>query len=452
MGKPVKPVEQKFKTRLDKLREESRFSVTSKTVKIDNKLLFSYSTSEVKYSINRFFPSKKDDLAEEDFMVTVLLNHHTLKILGTSIWNPPRGAGIVIDQFRKFVQNINHIIIGGSEDKINGNNLYITIALYQTLLAINKEEGADKIVRVQNRISPFLESRYNLPVGNYALDRNYSLLLDELLASKSITQGDAIKLTNILENGENNRIVIERQINKQAEWLLDAMQEIVDTEELSVSVAKDLGQRLFGYPKIKIGGPEDLMERILTDYGKNVIFGVPYLLNTDKYVVSSSELSKSQFDLILINLLSDIEIVELKRPDEYLLSYNSSRGKFYISKELSMAIAQAERYVSAILRDNDSEYKMDGKTIRRFIEEQVGGTITLSICRPTALVIMGRIQSIVIPYEKLTTAVKKKVSKKQYNKNAEQAFKELKGSYRNIQVTTYSELIETARLRLQQSD
>jgi hypothetical protein len=452
MGKPAKPVEQKLNTRLDKLRNEPRFSVTLKTVKVDNKVLFTYSRQEIKYSTNRFFPSKKEDLTEEDFRVSIPLTHQTLKILGTSIWNPPRGAGIIIDQFRKYVQSIDHIIIGANEDKIEGSNLYITIPLYQTLLAINTEEGKDKIVRVQNRIAPFLESKYSLQVGNYALDRNYSLLLDELLASKNITQADAIKLTDILENGENNRIVIEKQINKQAEWLLDAMQEIVDTEELSTTVAKDLGHRLFGYPKVKINGPEGLMEKILTDYGKNIIFGVPYLLNTDKYVVSSNALSRSQFDLILVNLLSDIELIELKRPDEYLLSYNASRGKFYVSKDLSMAIAQAERYVSAILRDNDSEYKMDGKTIRKFIEEQVGGTVTLSVCRPTALVIIGRIQSLIVPYEKLSIKAKRSVTKEQYNKNAEQAYQELKGSYRNIQITTYSELIETARLRLQQKD
>lgn len=452
MKKPVKTIAEKLKTKLDKLRSEPRFTVSIDTVKIDNKTLFKYSSSEIKYTKNRFFSSKKEDIAEEDFKVTILLDQQTLKILGTSIWNPPRGSAILIDQFRKFVSNLDHITVGGIDNKITGKNVYVTTTLYQTLLDINREEVLNRIVSVQSRFAPFLKSEYKLEVGDYSLQRNYSLLLDELLASDSITQGDAMKLTDILENGENNRIVIEKQINKQAEWLLDAMQEIVDTEEITTPIAKDLGSKLFGYPKVKVGGPEDLMEKILTDYGKNIIFGVPYLLNTDKYVVSSNALSKSQFDLVLINLLSDIELVELKRPDDFLLEYNPSRGKFYASKELSMAIAQAERYVSAILRDNDSEYKIDGKTIRKFIEAEVGGTITLSVCRPTALVIMGRIQSLVKPYENLTPAVKRKVNKKNYNKNAEQAYQELKGSYRNIQVTTYSELIDTARLRLQQKD
>lgn len=443
MGKPTKTIEEKLKTKLDKLRAESRFTVSTRTVKIDNKKLFDYSTTAIKYTNKRYFPSKKEDLDKEDFRVTVLLSHETIRII-SSIWNPPRGAGVVIDQFRKLGKDINLIVIGADKNRIERKSLYITYELYRNFNSINQEEASIKVNVVQNRIAPFIESEYKLKVGDYTVDRNYSLLLEELMVSKSLTQDDMIKLTDELESGETSRVVIEKQINKQAEWLLDAMQEIVDTEKLTTPTAKTLGLKLFGFPKVRTNGPEDLMEKILTEYGKNIIFGVPYLLNTNKYVVSKNGLSRSQFDLVLINLLSDIEVVELKRPDEYILDYNASRGKFYVSKELSMAVAQAERYVSAILRDNDSEFSIDGKTIRKFIESEVGGTVTLSVCRPTALVIIGRIQSLVKPYGDLSSAMKAKVTKSKYNKNAEQAYQELKNSYRNIQITTYSELIDTA--------
>lgn len=451
MGKPTKTIEEKLQTKLVKLKTDSRFTITKSTVKIDSKKLFDYSISEIQYTNNRYFPSKKDDLATEDFKVTIILDHASLRLVNTSIWNPPRGAGIIIDQFRKLGQTLDHIFIGGSSNKIDSKKLYITLDLYKKFSSINKEETTNKVNLVQSRMAPFIESEYKLEVGDYTLDRDYSLLLEELMASKSLTQEDVLKLTDELKSGETNRVVIEKQINKQAEWLLDAMQKIIDIDKLTTPVAKKLGLELFGYPKVRINGPEDLMEKILSDYGKNIIFGVPYLLNTKKYIVSKNGLSRSQFDLILINLLSDIELVELKRSDEYLLDYHPTRAKFFVAKGLSMAIAQAERYVSAILRDNDDEFSINGKTIRKFIESEVGGTITLSVCRPTALVIIGRVQSLMKPYESLSDSAKKKVTKKQYNKNAEQAYQEIKGSYRNIHITTYSELIETARLRLQQS-
>ncbi|HMO77573.1 MAG TPA: DUF4263 domain-containing protein [Candidatus Paceibacterota bacterium] len=450
MGKPTKTVPEKLQTRLDKLRSESRITVDANTVKIDNKILFKYSNEKLEYTKNRYFPSKKEDISEEDFDTTILLDHITLSLLAGSICNPPRGAGIIIDQFRKTNQNLNKIIIGGNENKIVGKSLFITSILYKTFLSINKEEADEKVCKVKNRLAPFLESKYNIEVEDYTFERDPSLLLDELLASKSITQEDIVKLTSELDSGEQNNVVIDQQISKQAEWLLDAMQEIVDKEKLTTPIAKEYGRKLFGFPKVHTTGPEDLMEKILTKYGKNIIFGVPYLLNTNKYVVSSTGVSKSQFDLILINLLSDIEVVELKRPDEYLLEYNSSRGKFHASKDLSMAVSQAERYVSAILRDNDSEYKIDGKTIRKFVENEVGGTITLSVCRPSALVIIGTIQKLAKPYKDLSKSIKKKVTKKKYEKNADQAYQELKNSYRNVKIATYTEVIETARLRLQQ--
>src|SRR5690606_29889303 len=100
----------------------------------------------------------------------------------------------------------------------------------------------------------------------------------------------------------------------------------------------ELGKNYFGYYKKDISGPEHLMEKILAQYGQSTLFGVPALLNTDKYVQYDGELSRSQFDLILITHLGDIEVVELKRPDEYLLKCDFSRKKFYPTKDLSIAI------------------------------------------------------------------------------------------------------------------
>ena len=44
-------------------------------------------------------------------------------------------------------------------------------------------------------------------------------------------------------------------------------------------------------------------QKILSDYGQFTLFGVPALLNTDKYVITIGSQSRSQFDLILITLL-----------------------------------------------------------------------------------------------------------------------------------------------------
>jgi hypothetical protein len=451
MSKPTKSIEEKLKTKLSKITNDEQFNVTvtSKQVKIGRRILFRYSNKEIAYTKVRYFPSLKEDILDEDFSATILLNHETLNILSGNICNPPRGVSRVIDMVRHLDPQINKIIIGSNENKIQNNTLYVTFHLYSTLVAINREEGKDKVTRVRNRVAPFLKENYALESEELVTDRDYSLLFEELIASKKFTQKDIVNLTNGLESGEYNEIVIEKQINKQAEWLLTAIQTIIDEVELPVEKARDLGNKLFGFPKNKISGPEDLMEKILTKYGQHIIFGVPALLNIDKYVISSTGLPRSQFDIILINYLSDIEIVELKRPDEYLLEYDSSRGKFYMSKPLAVATAQSERYISAIYKEHDTDFTIDGKTIREYIESQVSDTITLSVCRPRALIVIGVIQRLTKPYKDLSAKNKLKVTKKDYDKNAEIAYKELKSSFKNIDITTYTELVEGARLRLQ---
>lgn len=450
MDRHTKTVEEKLNTRISKIKKDDKIKITKTQIKVGNKVLFKYSPSEVSYSKFRYFPSLKEEIKEEDFTASILLDHETLNLIsGEKIWNPSRGINKVLEMFRHVNPSIDKIVIGGIENKINKNIVYVTYSLYSDLISINREEGKDKITRVRNRVAPFLKNNYSLDSGIEVTDRDYSLLLKEIIESKNITQKDIVAISTGLDVGENNEIVIEKQINKQAEWLLTSIQTIIDEPELSVNKAKKLGNELFGFPKNKISGPEDLMEKILTKYGQHIIFGVPALLNIDKYVISSTGLPKSQFDIILINYLSDIEIVELKRPDEYLLDYDSSRGKFYMSKALSVATAQSERYISAIYKEHDTDFKIDGKTIREYIESQVSDTITLSVCRPRALIVIGVIQRLAKPYEDLSSKDKLKISKKDYNKNLETAYKELKSSFKNIDITTYTELVEGARLRLQ---
>lgn len=448
MGKPTKSVLEKFQTKLSKLSKVGLI-IEDTQVKIRNKILFRYSRNKITYTNRRYFPSLKDDIKVEDYTVTILLDHQTLKIITDNFYNPPRGAKKVLDMVRNIKPEVNSVTIGGIENKIEENKLFITYEFYSTLNSINQEEGKDKVVRVRNRVAPFLQNTLGLDTSEYDLDRDYSLLLKEVIASNQLTQEDIVKLTNDLNFGEMNEIVIERQINKQAQWLLNSLQIIIDEPELNKVKSQNLGKDLFNFAKTTISGPEDLMEKVLTKYGQNIIFGVPALLNVDGFVTSSSGLPKSQFDLLLVTNLSDIEIVELKRPDEYLLEYDDQRSKFYMSKSLGTAAAQSERYISAIYRENDDELKIHGQSIRAYLQSKVGGTITLSIVRPKALIVIGSIHRIAKPYSELPGKIKAKVTRTSYEKNLDHAYKELKASFKNIDIITYSELIESARLRLQ---
>ena len=441
---------EKLKTKLNRLTSEPEIKEQNKKIKVRNKILLEYSSRLIKYSKRRYYPSKIDDLVEEYFVVKIPLNHDNLNLLGSNPINPPFGARKIIDLFRNVsATTFDSITIGASQNKITGNAITITKELYDTILKIDKEEGKDKKARFTSRIAPFLKSDYNLSVSNTSVGRNYSLLLQEMIASGELTKTDLMALSDKLESGEINQVIIEKQVKKQVKWLIETIEELLEDTNLNLTKAKEFGKEKFGYSKVSITGPEHLIEKILSDYGQFTLFGVPALLNTDKYVLASGSQSRSQFDLILITHLGDIEVVELKRTDETILDYDSSRGKFYPSKSLSIAVAQAERYVSAVTKDNDEEYKIDGKKIRDYINDQVGGTAFIETVRPTGLILIGSWQTLTKDYNKLSAETRKKVSKTDYNDNGLRAYREIKSSYRNLKVLNYSELLEHARTRLE---
>ena len=440
---------EKIETKINNLVAVGRFVKTPRMVKFDNEKLFEYNKASIKYGFARVYITKVEPIAFDDYKVTIILSEENLSLIGSNISNPPLLARTIIKLFRDLTRtNFEAVVIGYQENKIEGKTVYITKELYRIISEINKEEGKDRDARFLNRAIPFLKTHFGVETKLKQVERNYTLLLQELIASGTVNQEDIISLTQKLDAGNNADIIIKQQVHKQVEWLIDSMQNIIDEPKLNRAKAKELGNKYFGFLKTEINGPEHLMEKILTTYGQYTIFGSPVLLNTDKYVVNQLGLPRSQFDIILINHLSDLEVVELKRPDISILEYDEGRNKFFASKELSVAISQAERYVSAVYRDNDEEYKIDNLKIRDYLNREIGGTMTIEVARPSALIIIGSYQSIAPDYDTLPENIKKKVSESDYQKNYWLAYKELKGAYKNINITSYSELVESARTRM----
>ena len=448
--KYLKTVKKKFETRLSKLLSERSISKSDNAILFKETRIFSFTDESISYGTTRVAPKNIDPFYEEDYKVTILLRHETVSLLSSNLLKPPHGAKVVVGLLKNYIAGIEEIEIGSKENIIINGKIFITKELYQTIIEISKEENLDKNIRIKNRSIPFLKEDFNLQdIQEIETDRNYKLLLREIISSKQLTSIDVVSLSEQLEPGEDSKIVITQEINKQTDWLLKILRKIIDEPKLGKPLAQEYGKKYFKYPKNSIMGPEHLMEKILSDYGKNIIFGVPALLNTDKYVVSK-KLPKSQFDIILIDSLSDVEIVELKRPDVNVLDYDGSRSKFYPSKDLSVAIGQAERYITTLYKDKDLDFKIGGQTIKKYIESEVGGSIELNITRPTALIVIGATHRIAEDYK--TTTGKKPSTRKKYEDNMWQAYRELRSTHKNIRIITYSELVDGAELRLKSHD
>lgn len=441
----LKTVKEKIETKLNSLLNTDGVKKSRNSFLFKDKKIFSITDDKLSYGTLRVSPARIDPFYEDDFKVQIILNQENINLLGSNLLKPPFGARVIFNLFKDHVSNIKEIVLGSSVNEIKNGVVNITKELYLTITQIDKEEGLHKTVRVKNRTLPFLKTDFSINnLDEIETGIDYGLRLREIISSGQLTSADVLSLTSKLEPGDDSRIVIRQEINKQTEWLLAILRKIVDEPKLTKTLAKEYGKQYFNYSKNSITGPEHLMEKILTDYGKNIIFGVPALLNTNKYVIS--RLPNVQFDIILIDSLSDIEIVELKRPDIHVLDYDQNRNKFYPSKDLSVAIGQAERYITTMYKDNDRDFKIKGKTIKKYIEAEIGGTIELNITRPSATIIIGGIHRLAVNYTDLVG--KKPKTKNKYEENMWQAYRELKNTHKNIKIITYSELIDGAELRL----
>jgi hypothetical protein len=440
---------EKFSTRLNHITSED-LEDDNGNIHLGDDVFMSYDENEVSFSKKRYYPNSIINVAEDDFTVIVPLTHDNLKYISTYGPNPPKYSGPLIRLMQDVSgNNINSIVIGADDNSLDGDVLSVTNTLYDDFVKINREEGSKKAVRVKNRMRVFLNEGYNLAMEIAQEDKDYNLLLREVINSGKVDQQDIIALSAELEEGVHTQVVIEKQVNKQVKWLIETIEKILEEDTLTKPRAQELGKQFFGYYKKDISGPEHLMEKILGQYGQATLFGVPALLNTDKYVQHDGDLSRSQFDLILITHLGDVEVVELKRPDEFLLKCDFSRKKFYPTKDLSIAISQSERYITTVLKDNDEDYKIKGKKIRDYLNDEVGGTMFIETVRPKALIIIGSYKTLYKPYDKLTAGNKAKITKEAYETNGDRAYAEIKGSFKNINVLTYSELLEHARTRLE---
>ena len=442
-----KTVNEKLQTKLKPLESNNKIVKDGNIFKIEDRVFLECFNDKLVYGCYRFFPSQVESIKKDKYSVTIILKHETLEYISKNPINPPKGVKKVYDVFKNLGSQIKKIIIGADENNFEKGIINITEEIYDTIQKVDKEEGQEKNIRIFNRILPFLEKEFNIEENEKKNNRDYSLLIQEILANDKFLQDDLIKITSKLDK-TSSRVVIEKQVTKQTQWLVDTIEDILEKNKLTKEDSKKIGKEKFGYPKKDINGPEHLMEKILTDYGQYSLFGVPALLNTNKYIIHEGN-SRSQIDLILINHLGDIELVELKRPDDYIFEYGDGRGKFYPSKNLAIAISQLERYITAVYKDNDDEYLINEKKIREFINSEVGDTLSIESIRPKGLIIIGSWKKICKPYDELNQKQKGKIKEEDYNKDSMQAYKELKNSLKNITIMTYSELLENVRTRLQ---
>ena len=146
-----------------------------------------------------------------------------------------------------------------------------------------------------------------------------------------------------------------------------------------------------------------------------------YIAKEEKINVSIGRTSLPDF--LLINQDMFLDVLEIKTPMTSLVSFDSNHQNYYLSTELMKAVAQTEKYIDQVSAYSLELEKYLSKTLR----------FPFGVVRPGGLIIVGS----------------EKVFENQKDPaKAKEDFRRLRGSFKNIRIITYTELLMGLRNRI----
>lgn len=246
-------------------------------------------------------------------------------------------------------------------------------------------------------------------------------------------------IPKMIKNGDIklNQDDISEMNKKEIEEILHIGYGILNREN---GIAKQLG---IPFSQLR---NEIAWQKYFEKYGKYLLFGST---NVTKKVQGEVKAKKeltgrtrnSRFDIITLNRYGFLDIVELKKSDCNILSYDSSHDTFYPTAELSKAVSQLNNYLMLLPSAYSEEKKItiDGniKTVRNFKKgaESASGMLIVSSTK-----------------EIMTPNTRERIKKARNIKTESELDEEIKlylreynYSLAHIEIITYDDLLENLK-------
>ena len=128
-------------------------------------------------------------------------------------------------------------------------------------------------------------------------------------------------------------------------------------------------------------------------------------------------------DFLLLTQDNFLDVLEIKTPNAPLVTYDSKHDNYYLSPDISKAIAQAEKYIEQVSRKSLEIEAYLSKTYK----------MPFGVVRPGALILIG---------------AEKGLLDQQFPDQARADFRRLRGSFKEIKIITYTELLSGLRNRI----
>ncbi len=305
-----------------------------------------------------------------------------------------------------------------------------------------------------NTVIVYMESFKNDVVKPATDVRKLKTVIERLYKKEKVSSNDIVNVVKTLSNGIDSGVLKDKDREKVAKLIPSLIKNgkikisLKDVTDINkdrlkdiIQIGRDLLIKKNGVEK-KLGierehiGKEYAWQRYFELYGSYLLFGSIEQQIPQAALTLNSELrnTNSNLDLLTINRYGFLDVVELKKSDEYLFKVDESHDNIVPTAKLSTAISQVNNYLMLLPHAQES---------RELVKGAESATGMLVIGSTDYLMKKDHIEKYMQKNGMTENVVKLKLRK---------ALRDLNYSYAHIQIVLYDELLDNLEKFLNQMD
>ena len=305
-----------------------------------------------------------------------------------------------------------------------------------------------------NTVIVYMESFKNDVVKPANDVRKLKTVIERLYKKEKVSSNDIVNVVKTLSTGIDSNILKDKDREKVAHLIPNlikngkikiSLKNVTDINKDRlkdiIQIGRDLLLKKSGVEK-KLGierehiGKEYAWQRYFEMYGSYLLFGSIEQQIPQAALTLNSELrnTNSNLDLLTINRYGFLDVVELKKSDEFLFKIDDSHDNIVPTSKLSTAISQVNNYLMLL------PYSQESGELVKGAESATG---MLVIGSTNSLMRKEHIEKYMQKNNMTESVVKLKLRK---------ALRDLNYSYAHIQIVLYDELLDNLEKFINQMD
>lgn len=305
-----------------------------------------------------------------------------------------------------------------------------------------------------NTVIVYMESFKNDVVKPANDVRKLKTVIERLYKKEKVSSNDIVNVVKTLSTAIDSNILKDKDREKVAHLIPNLIKNgkikisLKDVTDINkdrlkdiIQIGRDLLVKKSGVEK-KLGierehiGKEYAWQRYFEMYGSYLLFGSIEQQIPQAALTLNSELrnTNSNLDLLTINRYGFLDVVELKKSDEFLFKVDDSHDNIVPTSKLSTAISQVNNYLMLL------PYSQESGELVKGAESATG---MLVIGSTNSLMRKEHIEKYMQKNNMTESVVKLKLRK---------ALRDLNYSYAHIQIVLYDELLDNLEKFINQMD